>query len=143
MSRRMPMAPMTLPSVSRRADAFKVVAMISPEALRGRRGTLRLAPCLNYLAQSGHELPRLVRAQEARQRMLDDLIGPKTKELGDGGRTRKPWVRPASQPEGQPEAAAALERLRAYVALSADGFHGRVSLAVTHDDLGQLHPTSD
>src|SRR5215831_8182706 len=42
MSRRMPIAPMMLPSVSRRADAFSVVGIISPDALRGCRRTLRV-----------------------------------------------------------------------------------------------------
>src|SRR5207237_3282823 len=35
MSRRMPMAPITLPSASRSADALSVVGMISPDALGG------------------------------------------------------------------------------------------------------------
>src|SRR5262249_39013058 len=44
MSRRMPMAPMTRPSGSRRAEAFSVVAMVSPLALRGLRRALRVTP---------------------------------------------------------------------------------------------------
>ncbi len=38
------MAPMTLPSASRSADAFKLVGITSPEALRGLRRALRVAP---------------------------------------------------------------------------------------------------
>ena len=38
------MAPITFPSLSRRADAFSVVGMISPEALRGLRRALRVTP---------------------------------------------------------------------------------------------------
>src|SRR5207249_11986374 len=41
MSRRMPMAPMTLPSGSRRAEALRVVGITSPLALRGLSRALR------------------------------------------------------------------------------------------------------
>ena len=44
MSRRIPMTPLTSPPIARRADAFKVVGMISPEALRGWRRAFRVAP---------------------------------------------------------------------------------------------------
>src|SRR5438128_8321810 len=44
MSRRIPMAPMTVPSASRRAEAFRVVGMTSPAALRGFSRTLRVTP---------------------------------------------------------------------------------------------------
>src|SRR4051794_29541560 len=44
MSRRMPMAPMTRPSGSRSAEAFSVVAMVSPEALRGLSRASRVTP---------------------------------------------------------------------------------------------------
>src|SRR6266702_207817 len=44
MSRSIPIAPITLPSVSRSAEALSVVGMISPEALRGLRRALRVAP---------------------------------------------------------------------------------------------------
>src|SRR5207245_1574608 len=44
MSRRMPIAPMTLPSRSRRLLALSVVGMTSPLALRGFRRTLRVTP---------------------------------------------------------------------------------------------------
>src|SRR6266702_4169591 len=40
----MPIAPMTLPSASRKAEAFRLVGMISPDALRGLRRALRVAP---------------------------------------------------------------------------------------------------
>ena len=38
------MAPITRPSESRRAEAFKLVGMTSPEALRGLSRALRVAP---------------------------------------------------------------------------------------------------
>src|SRR5438093_848895 len=44
MSRRMPIAPITFPSPSRNADAFSVVGMTSPMALRGLSTTLRVTP---------------------------------------------------------------------------------------------------
>ena len=44
MSRRMPIAPLTAPSASRRADALSVVGMISPETLRGFSRALRVTP---------------------------------------------------------------------------------------------------
>ncbi len=44
MSRRMPMAPITLPAASRSAEAFRLVEMTSPEALRGFSTTLRVTP---------------------------------------------------------------------------------------------------
>src|SRR5262245_51661657 len=44
MSRRMPMAPITRPFGSRRAEAFSVVEMTSPEALRGLRRESRVTP---------------------------------------------------------------------------------------------------
>src|SRR6266566_3954337 len=44
MSRRMPIAPMTLPSASRRAEALRVVGITSPLALRGFRRALRVTP---------------------------------------------------------------------------------------------------
>src|SRR5262245_40062425 len=44
MSCRMPMAPVTLPSGSRRAEALRAVGMISPDALRGLRRALRVTP---------------------------------------------------------------------------------------------------
>src|SRR5213595_1872310 len=44
MSRRMPIAPMTLPSASRRAEALRVVGITSPLALRGLRRALRVTP---------------------------------------------------------------------------------------------------
>src|SRR5436309_116842 len=44
MSRKMPMAPMTLPSASRKAEALRLVGIISPDALRGLRRALRVAP---------------------------------------------------------------------------------------------------
>jgi hypothetical protein len=40
----MPMAPMTPPSGSRRAEAFSVVEITSPEALRGFNRALRVTP---------------------------------------------------------------------------------------------------
>src|SRR6267378_2394666 len=42
MSRKMPMAPITLPSGSRRAEALRVVGITSPLALRGLRRALRV-----------------------------------------------------------------------------------------------------
>src|SRR5438093_645932 len=44
MSRRMPMTPIARPSGSRKAEAFKLVGMTSPLALRGFRTTLRMTP---------------------------------------------------------------------------------------------------
>ncbi len=44
MSRRMPIAPMTLPSGSRNAEALRVVGITSPLALRGLRTALRVTP---------------------------------------------------------------------------------------------------
>src|SRR5262245_55198670 len=44
MSRRMPMAPMMLPSVSRRAEALSVGGIISPDALRGWSRTFLVTP---------------------------------------------------------------------------------------------------
>src|ERR1700722_1598400 len=44
MSRRMPMAPMTFPFELRSAEAFRLVGMTSPEALRGLRRALRVTP---------------------------------------------------------------------------------------------------
>ena len=38
------MAPMSIPSGSRRAEALRVVGMTSPEALRGFSRTLRVTP---------------------------------------------------------------------------------------------------
>ena len=38
------MAPIALPSTSRKADAFSVVGMIAPEALRGFNLALRVTP---------------------------------------------------------------------------------------------------
>src|SRR2546425_834315 len=45
MSRRMPITPMTSPRGPRRAEALRVVAITSPEALWGLRRTLRETPC--------------------------------------------------------------------------------------------------
>ena len=45
MSRRMPMAPITSLSELRRAEAFSVVGIISPDALRGLRTAFRVTPC--------------------------------------------------------------------------------------------------
>src|SRR5438094_5708264 len=44
MSRKMPMAPITLPSGSRRAEALRAVGITSPLALRGFRRALRVTP---------------------------------------------------------------------------------------------------
>src|SRR2546430_5700991 len=44
MSRKMPMAPITLPSASRSAEALRVVGITSPPALRGLRRALRVPP---------------------------------------------------------------------------------------------------
>ena len=55
---------MTLPSGSRRAEAFSVVGMTSPLALRGLSRALRVTPLLDHLAQGGGELARLLRADE-------------------------------------------------------------------------------
>src|SRR3989454_211832 len=44
MSRKMPMAPITLPSGSRRAEALRVVGITSPLALRGLRRAFRVTP---------------------------------------------------------------------------------------------------
>src|SRR6267142_6817294 len=44
MSRKMPMAPITLPSGSRRAEALRVVGITSPLALRGLSRALRVTP---------------------------------------------------------------------------------------------------
>src|SRR6266404_1232263 len=44
MSRRIPMAPITLPSGLRRAEALRVVGMTSPLALRGLSRALRVTP---------------------------------------------------------------------------------------------------
>ena len=78
------MAPMTRPSGSRRAEAFSVVGMTSPEALRGFRRALRVDALLDDLAQGGGELARLLRADEPRQRLLDQLVGAEAEELADG-----------------------------------------------------------
>src|SRR2546429_3769435 len=43
-SRRMPITPIARPSESRRAEAFRLVGMTSPRALRGFRTTLRVTP---------------------------------------------------------------------------------------------------
>src|SRR5256885_11856267 len=40
----MPIAPITVPSGSRNAEAFSVVGMISPEALRGLSRAFRVTP---------------------------------------------------------------------------------------------------
>src|SRR5438046_5731648 len=77
MSRRMPTAPITLPSRSRSAEALSVVGMISPEALRGFKRAFRVA-------QRGRELAPLLRADEARERLLDQLVLPEAEEVGDG-----------------------------------------------------------
>src|SRR5437016_3125439 len=90
MSRRMPMTPVTLPPGSRSAAALSVVGMTSPEALRGFRRALRVEhrvardAALHHLAQRGRELARLLRADEARERLLDELVLPEAEELGDG-----------------------------------------------------------
>ena len=78
------MAPMTLPSGSRRAEAFSVVGMTSPLALRGLSRALRVTPALHHLAQRRGELARLLRADEARQRLLDQLVRAEAEQLGDG-----------------------------------------------------------
>src|SRR2546425_9761439 len=44
MSRKIPIAPITLPSGSRRAEALRVVGITSPLALRGLRRALRVTP---------------------------------------------------------------------------------------------------
>src|SRR5919108_207689 len=44
MSRRIPIAPITVPSGSRSAEAFRLVGITSPEALRGLRTTFRVTP---------------------------------------------------------------------------------------------------
>src|SRR5579859_5419707 len=44
MSRKIPMAPITFPSVSRSAEAFRLVGITSPEALRGFSFVLRMTP---------------------------------------------------------------------------------------------------
>src|SRR5438477_297135 len=44
MSRRMPITPIARPSGSRRAEAFRLVGMTSPLALRGFRTTFRMTP---------------------------------------------------------------------------------------------------
>jgi hypothetical protein len=45
MSRRTPIAPITLPAESRKADAFSEVGITSPVADRGLRTALRVTPC--------------------------------------------------------------------------------------------------
>src|SRR6516162_2692883 len=83
MSRRMPMAPITRPSGSRRAEAFSVVGMTSPLALRGLSLALRVT-LGDHLAQRRGELPRLLGADEARQRLLDQLRPAEAEQLRDG-----------------------------------------------------------
>src|SRR6185503_16355565 len=81
MSRRMPITPMTVPSASRRAEAFRLVEMTSPLALRGFRTTFRSDPPFNHFPQSGGELPRLFRPDEACERLLEHFILPKPEQL--------------------------------------------------------------
>ena len=63
--RRIPMAPITLPSASRSAEAFRLVGITSPEALRGFSTASRRDAALDDLAERGGELPCLLLANEA------------------------------------------------------------------------------
>src|SRR5213083_540627 len=66
MSRRMPIVPTTRPSALRSAAAFRLVGMTSPDAERGG------------------ELALLLRADEARERLLEQLVLAEAQQLGDG-----------------------------------------------------------
>ena len=87
MSRRMPMAPMTLPSGSRRADALSVVGITSPLALRGLSRAFRVTP-RSTTSRSAAVNPRVSSGlMNARQRLLDQLVGPEAEQL----RIRRRW----------------------------------------------------
>src|SRR5437016_5497395 len=79
----MPIAPITVPSESRNAEAFSVVGMISPEALRGFRRAFRVTPRAPTSRKRGHEPSGLVQADEAGQRLLEDFVLAEPQELGD------------------------------------------------------------
>src|SRR2546422_4216714 len=76
MSRRMPITPIARPSAARRAEAFRLVGMTSPLALRGFRTTFRMTP------RSTTSRSAALGADEARQRLLEHLILAKPEELG-------------------------------------------------------------
>ena len=78
------MAPITLPSGSRSAEALRVVGMTSPLALRGLRRALRVTPLLDDFAQRRGELAGLLGADEAGQRLLEQLVRAEPEQLGDG-----------------------------------------------------------
>ena len=75
---------MTRPSGSRRAEAFRVVGITSPLALRGLSRALRVTPfsttsrraAVNSRVSSGRDEPR--------QRLLDQLVRAEAEELRDG-----------------------------------------------------------
>ena len=88
------MAPMTRPSGLRKAEAFSVVGMTSPAALQGFQrgrdhfaaGAARVEPGIardalrDYLSQRRRELAGLLRADEAGQRLLDELVPAEPEE---------------------------------------------------------------
>ena len=78
------MAPMTRPSGSRSAEAFSVVGITSPLARARVEPGVAGHALLDHLAQGRGELPRLLRADEPRQRLLDELVGAEAEQLGDG-----------------------------------------------------------
>src|SRR5881296_789614 len=80
----MPIAPITVPSESRNAEAFSVVGMISPEALRGFRRAFRVTPRAPTSRKRGHELSGLVQADEAGQRLLEHFILAEPRKRVDG-----------------------------------------------------------
>src|SRR5262249_42161441 len=84
MSRRMPIAPMMLPSVSRRADALSVVGIISPDALRGCSRTLRVTSRSTTSRPGARsDLPRLVGREKPGDGLLEPLVPPQAQQTRD------------------------------------------------------------
>jgi hypothetical protein len=80
MSLSTPIAPITFPSASRSAEALREVGMTSPVA-RAVEARVRVTP-LRPLRAGGGELAGLF-ADEARERLLDDLVPAEAEEFGD------------------------------------------------------------
>src|SRR5579871_6471595 len=83
MSRRMPIAPITRPSVSRKAEAFSVVEMVSPLALRGLRRALRVTP-FSTTSRRAAVNSRVSSGLIKRQRLLHHLIAAEAQQLRNG-----------------------------------------------------------
>src|SRR5438093_764320 len=110
MPRRMPIAPITRPSESRSAEAFRVVGVTSPEAVRGLSTALRVTPrsaarsaAAILAARSARGQPAWVDHRVARDAALDHLAqgGGELARLLRADETRDRLLHHLIRPEAQ------------------------------------------